>query len=154
MKLTDEDIEYGNYPNDMGSSWFGLVINYEPKSDDIEGAEKETEEWGKQLKKQILQWQEFYEKYYSLERSDSLDWIDKLKEKAEKYDDLMAANSEVVKNNITLSQCESKVKHLENENKELKEFIQKLNNMNVEDFVHYAKTEIRIFNQEILGEKE
>ncbi len=41
---------------------------------------------------------------------------------------------------------ESFVKHY---NKILK-FIQKLDDMNAEDFVHYAKTEIRIFNEDVL----
>ena len=54
MKLTEDDFRAGEFPTDLGTSWYGLVIYFEPTKKMADDCEKETEEWGEKLKQQIL----------------------------------------------------------------------------------------------------
>ena len=83
----------------------------------------------KSLKKQLYHYKKNYQMYKDLyhgtipdkkihvKREDYM----KMVEKSRKYDTLMNANSEIVQNNISLTEIYQKMKHLNEENQNLKE---------------------------------
>ena len=112
IKLTKDSFESITF--DYGCSWV--------HSSDI-CLNTGDEEEDKKLKQQILENQEFREKFINDEKEYAnflqLDF-DSIKEKAEKYDSLMKANNEILKNNISHTQ-------IQQENKQLKEIEKRYN---------------------------